>query len=157
MTADISKYLTQEVMTASPAKLVSMLYDKVTLSLKEAIAAIEAGEIETRWRANARAMEILSHMWSTLDVEKGGEIGQNLESLFSFMLARLPEVDLRNDPEPAREVIELLEPLRESWRELAKRELVPKPGGYGYAQKSSVTPEDGDDKPPPPLPTSLSA
>lgn len=155
MTPDISKYLTQEIMTASPAKLVSMLYDKVTLSLKEAIAAIEAGEVEARWRANARAMEILSHMWSTLDVEKGGEIGQNLESLFSFMLSRLPEVDFQNDPEPAREVIELLEPLRESWRELAKRELEPKRGGS--AQASSGKPDDGDDKPPPPLPTSLSA
>ncbi len=155
MTSDISKYLTQEVMTASPAKLVRMLYDKVALSLKEAIAAIEAGEVETRWRDNARAMEILSHMWSTLDVEKGGEIAQNLESLFSFMLARLPEVDFQNDPEPAREVIELLEPLRESWRELAKRELVPRPGGY--AQKSSGKQDDGDDKLPSPLPTSLSA
>ena len=113
MTPDISKYLTQEIMTASPAKLVSMLYDKVRLSLKEAIAAIDAGEVEARWRANARAMEILSHMWSTLDVEKGGEIAQNLESLFSFMLSRLPEVDFRNDPEPAREVIELLEPVRD--------------------------------------------
>ncbi len=155
MTPDISKYLTQEVMTASPTKLVSMLYDKDTLSLKEAIAAIEAGEVETRWRANARAMEILSHMWSTLDVEKGGEIAQNLESLFSFMLSRLPEVDFQNDPEPAREVIELLEPLRESWRELAKRELVPRPGGY--AQKSSGKQDNGDDKPPSPSPTSISA
>lgn len=155
MNTDISKYLTQEVMTASPARLVSMLYDKVTLSLKEAISAIEAGEIETRWRANARAMEILSHMWATLDVEKGGEIAQNLDSLFSFMLSRLPEVDFRNDPEPAREVIELLEPLRQSWHELAKRELAPKPGGY--AQTPSGNPDNGDDKPPSPLPTSLSA
>ena len=142
-------------MTASPAKLVSMLYDKVTLSLKEAIAAIEAGEVEARWRANARAMEILSHMWSTLDVEKGGEIAQNLESLFSFMLSRLPEVDLRNDPEPAREVIELIEPLRISWRELAKRERAPTQGGY--ARQSSGSQENGDGKPPPPSPTSISA
>ena len=142
-------------MTASPAKLVSMLYDKVTLSLKEAIAAIEAGEVEARWRANARAMEILSHMWSTLDVEKGGEIAQNLESLFSFMLARLPEVDLRNDPEPAREVISLLEPLRESWRELAKRELAPMPGGY--AQPPAGKPGSEDDRPPAPSSTSFSA
>ena len=142
-------------MTASPAKLVSMLYDKVTLSLKEAIAAIEAGEVEARWRANARAMEILTHMWSTLDAEKGGEIAQNLESLFSFMLARLHEVDFRNDPEPAREVIELLEPLRISWRELAKKELAPRSGGY--PQTSAGKQDNGDDKPPPPLPTSLTA
>ena len=141
-------------MTASPAKLVSMLYDKVALSLKEAIAAIEAGDIEARWRANARAMEILSHMWTTLDIEKGGEIAQNLDSLFSFMLSRLPEVDFRNDPGPAREVLELIEPLRESWRELAKRELSPTPGGYGAG--SSGDQNNGDDTPPA-LKTSLSA
>ena len=35
-------------MTASPAKLVSMLYDRVIISLREAISAIEAGEVEAR-------------------------------------------------------------------------------------------------------------
>ncbi len=122
MNADISKYLTQQVMTASPAKLVSMLYDKAITSLMEAIAAIEAGNIEARWKANARALEIVSHMWSTLDVEKGGEIANNLSNLFAFMMQRLPEVDFRNDPEPAREVILLLEPLRDAWRELARNQ-----------------------------------
>ena len=135
MKSDIAKYLTQEVMTASPAKLVSMLYDKIVVSLREAIAAIEAGDIEGRWRANARAMEIITHMWSTLDVEKGGEIARNLESLFSFMLARLPEVDIRNDPEPARAMIGLVEPLRDAWRELAKRE------GTSYAGARTPRPD----------------
>ena len=156
MNSDISKYLTQEVMTASPAKLVSMLYDKVVLSLKEVISAIEAGDIEGRWKANKRATEILTHMWSTLDVENGGEIAKNLESLFSYMLSRLPDIDFRNDPEPAREVMELLEPLRESWRELAKRE-----GGAGQnagtAAYGAPKADNTGDTPPKPLSTSFSA
>lgn len=152
MKTDISKYLTQEVMTASPAKLVSMLYDKVFLSLKEAVAAIEAGDIEGRWRANARAMEILTHMWSTLDVEKGGEIAQNLENLFNFMLMRLPEVDIRNDPEPAREVMGLIEPLRDAWRELAKRE-----GAGHQANPDAVRPGRAEHGPRPVSSTSFSA
>ena len=65
MNDNIAKYVTQQVMTAPPAQLVFMLYDKAILSLKEAVAAIEAGEIEARWRANKRAFEIISHMWST--------------------------------------------------------------------------------------------
>jgi hypothetical protein len=36
------------------------------------------------------------------------------------MLGRLTYVDVRNDPEPAREVIALLEPLRNSWDALAR-------------------------------------
>jgi len=147
--ADISKYLNQQVMTASPARLVSMLYDKAISSLKEAIAAIEAGEIEARWKANAKALEIISHMWSTLDIEKGGEIAQNLSDLFSFMLQRLPEVDFKNDPEPAREVIVLLEPLRDAWRELARKEQ-----GGGTPP---TAPQQPGGTPPPHMPTSISA
>lgn len=116
----VVKYKTQQVMNASPAKLIAMLYDKAILSLKKAIAAIEAGEIEARWKANAKATEIISHMWSTLDLEKGGEIAKNLEGLFSFMMSRLAEVDFKNDPAPALEVIELLEPLRQSWHRVAR-------------------------------------
>ena len=116
----IARYQTQQVMTASPAKLISMLYDKAILSLKEAVAAIEKGDIEARWRANKKAMDIIGHMWSTLDLEKGGEIARNLDGLFSFMLARLPRVDIENDPEVANQVIELLEPLRRSWHDIVK-------------------------------------
>jgi flagellar secretion chaperone FliS len=125
---NVSKYRNQQVLTASPAKLVSMLYDKAILSLKEAVAAIESGQIETRWKANARAVEIIGHMWSTLDHDKGGEIAANLDSLFSHMLSRLPEVDFKNDPAPALEVIGLLEPLAQSWRAVANGEAAGQTG-----------------------------
>lgn len=147
MNSNVSTYLTQQVMTASPAKLVSMLYDKALISLREAIAAIEKGDIEARWKANARATEIVSHMWSTLDREKGGEIAENLDNLFSFILSRLPEVDMRNDPEPAREVIGLLEPIAESWRTLA-RGTAGQPAGAANVEPRPAMPA---------MPTSLSA
>tara|TARA_R110000787_G_scaffold230394_1_gene337852 strand:+ start:100 stop:552 length:453 start_codon:yes stop_codon:yes gene_type:complete len=118
---NVAKYLNQQIMTASPAKLVYLLYDKAISSLREAIAAIEKGEIEARWKANARAMDILQHLWSTLDVERGGEIGEQLNQLLPFMMLRLPDVDIRNDPKPAEEVIQVLEPLRDAWREIAMK------------------------------------
>ena len=114
-------YQTQQVMTASPVKLVAMLYDKAISSLKETIKAIEEGNVETRWRTNHRATEIINHLSITLDVERGGEVAENLDRLYSFMLARLAEVNLLNDPEPARAVIDLLQPLRQSWHEIANQ------------------------------------
>lgn len=122
MNSSINKYQTQQVMTASPARLVFMLYDRAILSLREAIAAIEAGQIEARWKANRRAIDIVTHMWSTLDLGRGGEIARNLNDLFNYILSRLPEVDFRNDAAAAREVIGLLEPLRESWQKVAAGE-----------------------------------
>ena len=113
-------YRTQEIMTASPARLVAMLYDRAISSLYEAIEAIKAGEIERRWRANRTAIEVVAHLAMTLDMEKGGQIAQNLDQLYRFILKLLPQVDLRNDPRPAEDAIRILEPLRESWHELAK-------------------------------------
>lgn len=115
------KYQVQQIMTASPARLVAMLFDKAISSLHEAIRAIEAGNVEARWRANGRAMEIVSHLWATLDMEKGGQIAANLDQLYKFMLERLPDVDLHNNPGPARDVIGLLEPLRKSWHTVASQ------------------------------------
>lgn len=119
MNGNVTKYLNQQVLTASPSKLVYMLYDKAISSLREAIDAIENGEIEKRWKANNRAMEIIQHMWTTLNIEESGQIGDNLNKLLPYMMLRLPDVDLNNDPEPAREVIILLEPLRDAWRQIA--------------------------------------
>src|SRR5690606_17403901 len=96
------------------------LHERAITSLQEAIRAIEAGEIEARWRANKRATDIVTHLWGTLDVEKGGEIAANLDRLYPVMLDTLLQVDLRNDPAPARKVIELLEPLRASWYQVAR-------------------------------------
>ena len=115
----LQTYGTQQVMTSSPVKLVALLYEKAIVSLREAIQAIEAGQVEARWKANRRATEIITHLAGTLDHEAGGEISENLQRLYDFMLARLFEVDRNNDPQPAREVIGLLEPLHESWRTLA--------------------------------------
>lgn len=117
----VRHYQTQQIMTASPAMLVFMLFEKAIGCLKEAIKAIESNEIEARWRANGRAMEIIAHLQNTLDMEKGGEVAANLDRLYSYMLNRLPKIDIRNDVTAAQEVIGLLEPMRDSWRELAKQ------------------------------------
>ncbi len=113
------KYLEQQIMSASPAKLVAMLYERAITLLRETVDAIEAGDIERRWRANGKATEVISHLWGTLDRERGGEIAENLNRVYGFIMMRLTMVDVENNAQAAREVIELLEPLRRSWQELA--------------------------------------
>lgn len=114
------QYQTQQIMTASPAMLVFLLYDKAVNCLKEAVRAIETGDIEARWKANGRAMEIIEHLRVTLNMDAGGEIAENLDQLYGALLRELPKVDLKNDAAPAKKAIKLLEPLRDSWRALAE-------------------------------------
>ncbi|MBX6323215.1 MAG: flagellar export chaperone FliS, partial [Rhodospirillaceae bacterium] len=100
----VNSYQSQQLNGASPALLVAMLIEKAIVSLKEAIRAIEANDVQARWQANNRASEIINHLWLTLDTEAGGEIAQNLDRLYRFMMNHLVKVDLRNDPQPAAEV-----------------------------------------------------
>jgi len=113
------QYLMQQLMSASPAKLVAMLYDRAVSLLNEVIDAIEKKDVERRWRANKKATEVICHMWETLDMERGGDVAANLNQLYGFMLKRLMAVDVENSAEAAREVIQLLDPLRKSWHEMA--------------------------------------
>jgi len=115
-------YQAQQVRGVSKVKQVALLYDRAIASLREAIQAIEDNQIEQRWKANKRAQDIVFALYSALDPEQDGELGQNLDRLHRFVLRRLPQLDLRNDPEPAREAIQILSPLRDSWHELARRE-----------------------------------
>ena len=114
-------YGQQQINTASPAKMVFMLYEKVIASLKEAMRAIEAGDIAARCNANCKAQEILAHLSNTLDMEQGQQIAKDLEAVFAFAMMHLIDVDAKNDPKPAQDVINLIQPLADSWRELAER------------------------------------
>lgn len=114
-------YRSHQINTASPAMLVAMLYDRAITSLRAAIRAIEEGQIETRWKSNKKAVDIISHLWMTLDIDRGGEIAANLDQIYRYAMTHLVKVDVENDPQPARDVIGLLEPLHESWKELADR------------------------------------
>ena len=132
MESKVQSYRDQEILTASPARLVAMLYDKAVTCLHDTVAAIEAGDVERRYKSSTRAIEIITHLALTLDMERGGQIAINLEQIYRFMLKHLLDVNVRNDPKPALDVIKLLEPLRASWHELAaKGATAARPGGAG--------------------------
>jgi flagellar protein FliS len=121
MNQTISIVTIERLLDASPSRLVVMLYDEALKNLEVAIAAIERDDIEARCHAVNRAIEILCHMYSTLDAQQGGEIANKLAAIYRFVLSRLPRVNAANDAEPAREAIGLLAPMRKSWCELDER------------------------------------
>lgn len=111
----------ERILDASPSRLIVMLYDEALKNLETAVAAAERGDIETRCHAVNRTVEIVCHLYLTLDTQQGGEIAEKLGAIYRFVLARLPRVNLSNDAEPAREAIRLLTPMRASWCELDER------------------------------------
>jgi flagellar protein FliS len=111
----------ERLLAASPSRLVVMLYDEALKNLVAATEAIARGDIEARCHATNRAIEILCHLYLTLDIKQGGEIAERLADIYRFVLSRLPRVNALNDAAPAHEAIRLLSPVRASWHELDAR------------------------------------
>ena len=77
------RYLETAVETASPARLIVMLYDGAIRFINEATYAMQQRDYETQNAKLQRAQKILAELISSLDFDKGGEIAENLFRLYT--------------------------------------------------------------------------
>ncbi|NUU96034.1 flagellar biosynthesis protein FliS [Marinitoga sp. 1135] len=115
------RYLESMVKTASPAKLVELLYVNAIERLNRAIKYIRDKKLPEAHNQIVRVEDIVMELNLSLDMEKGGEISKNLRALYSYMYRRLLEANLKKDTEILEEVKGLLNTLLEAWREAMKQ------------------------------------
>lgn len=116
------EYLERQVQNSSPAERVVLAYDGAIRFLMSARRAVEENNIEARFINNKKAADIIAYLMDTLDMEQGGEIAERLRRIYSYMLRRLVEVDIKNSVEPLDDVIGQLRQLRASWEKLSRGE-----------------------------------
>jgi flagellar protein FliS len=61
------------------------------------------------------AISIIDVLRASLDMQAGGDISQNLESLYDYMTRRLTEANVTNDIAMLDEVANLLLPIKQAW------------------------------------------
>ncbi len=114
------RYLETELRTATPMQLVVRLYGAALRHCEAAIEADRAGRIAERGERISRVIAIVGELRSAVDLERGGEIAQNLDALYDFAGERLLDAG-RGDTEAALgEVLSVLRPLHEAWAEVEK-------------------------------------
>src|SRR5512144_3263060 len=82
-------YREREVLTASPEKLVVITYDHVLANLRRARTAIEARDVVQRVQAMGKAREGVMELLVATDVERGGQMADNLRALYAFALREI--------------------------------------------------------------------
>ncbi len=107
------------VSSASPHKLIVMLYDGALAATMTAITQMNAGNVQEKGKAISKAIRIIDEgLRASLDKEVGGEIARNLDALYDYMSRRLLEANLKNQPEILEEVRGLLADLRDTWNQI---------------------------------------
>src|SRR6185312_12310344 len=112
-------YRTREIQTATPGRLVVIVFDHVIAQLTRACLAHKAGKIEERVKASAKARAGLFELLATIDGERGGEVARNLKNLYGFFLAELQEFGRRPDVERLQRVVAMVTELRDAFQAIA--------------------------------------
>ena len=107
------------VQGADAHQLVGLLFDALLQSMNQARGAIERGEVEVKGAALGKAVRILEEgLTAGLNLREGGELAHNLKGLYDFSVTRLTHANLRNDSAAVAQVVELIEPLAQSWQQI---------------------------------------
>jgi flagellar protein FliS len=134
------EYKRNKVITASGVELIIQLYDEVMNNIRLAKPILTKGdklsfdEIKTKNKALNKAVNVVTALADSLDMEKGGEISDNLSKLYEFINLRLLNANLNNDPVMLDEATRVLHELREAWIGIVSQEDQDKQRNTGQHQ-----------------------
>lgn len=126
MTNPYKHYQKTQVVTASREKILLMLYEGAIRFTKQARVAMTEKKIAEKGKSISKATAILSELMATLDFKIGGQLAQDLENLYIFMIDKLIEANVHNKVECLDDVERLLNTLYTAWKDVIEN---PRPDG----------------------------
>ncbi len=113
-----NEYRHNEVATSSQGKLIVMMYEGALKFVSLAIEGIDNKDLSKKGKYINKAHDIINELSCALDMKKGGEVAQKLESLYQFILHQLTRANIKSNRKDLESIINVLTPLTEAWKEL---------------------------------------
>lgn len=120
MTNPRAAYLDASVATASPARLLVMLFERLVLDVQRGLEAQRRGDFEETHRQLTHAQDIVMELQSSLKADqfKGG---YDLAALYGFLHRQLVMANIRKDTSITDECLQLVTDLCDTWRQAAQQ------------------------------------
>ena len=109
-------YRRQDVLTASSADLIVMLYDALKKNIILGRRGIEKRDIMAAHRHLMKAQDIVTELVGSLDMNY--QISEELLTMYEFILRQLQDANIHKDKEPLEPVIEMVDSIRDAWKEV---------------------------------------
>lgn len=103
---------------SDPHTIISMLFDGIFQSVSVAKGAIDRKDLEVKSTQLNKAMSILRSLQDSLDRESEPKISENFYDLYAYCIDRLTEVSVTLDVSIIDEVVNLLKPLADAWKNI---------------------------------------
>ena len=111
-------YRRQDVLTATPADLIVMLYDALKKNIVLGRRGIDKKNIESTHKHLIKAQEIVTELVNCLDMNY--EISEELLSIYEFILTTLEDANFQKKIEILDPLIEIVDSLRSAWHEISQ-------------------------------------
>ena len=108
----IKQYQTNNITTATPEKLMIMLFDGAVQFLQKAKSAIEEKNLKERSANIEGARKIIRELMRTIDLENGNDVSKSLFRLYNKMAMKLIKANVSRNAQLIDEVIEDLTNVR---------------------------------------------
>ncbi len=120
LTNPYQTYRETQVMTATPQRLVGMMYEGAIRSMCEARQQAENDDWAAFRERLFKAICIVDELILSLDGEQGGEVAANLSTLYAYVKGAMAEGCAYSRWEPVEPALQVLDGLRETWDELCR-------------------------------------
>jgi flagellar protein FliS len=116
----IERYRQANLSSVSPIKLIVLLYEAIIRHSRQAKASLAAGDQPGRTRSINASQAIVTELRSVLNHSVGGQVSQNLESLYDFIFQENLKAILSDDPQHLDNVEAVVSPLLTAWRRISE-------------------------------------
>lgn len=147
MNRNAASYKKAAILSASPERLILMLYDGALDAMRRAKMGFQIEDLkernETISNSLIKAQNIFGELQRSLRTERGSEFGDRMFGLYDFYSTKLNEANFKKEEAPIDIVIDLFTEIRDAWEEMLSKqkiraESVPINLGMGVGQEISL-------------------
>jgi len=108
-----------EALGTSPHGLITMLFDGALLTINLAKAHMLEHKTVEKAESINKAIDIIgSGLRAALNIKDGGELANNLDLLYEYIIMQLLKANMNNEPELLDESYRLLDQLADAWKQV---------------------------------------
>jgi len=114
-------YFQTRVNTTTQEEVVILLFEAAIKYLKQAKEKIKEKNYAEKGILISKALDIISELDASLNIEKGGDIAKNLHNLYFYCQTRLLTANLKLDCDIIDEVIHILKQIGSAFAEIVQK------------------------------------
>ena len=119
MSFAVNRYQSQQVQSASPARVIVQFYDGALRFIRQAEQSLSVRDFAGKGMQLTRAHAVVSELRNNLDHTRAPELCAELDRLYVFVLDCITDANAKADAKPLAGACKVLEELRSAWVQIA--------------------------------------